>query len=70
MKVFNKYHLFKISELFALLLWNINNSKSVKKSKKYFLIIFFQTVLFISSPGKTLTSPFLPLEEGLDGGRN
>ena len=32
--------MFKISEIITMLLWNINNLKSVKK-KKYFLIIFF-----------------------------
>ena len=37
MKVFNKFHLFKISEIFTILVWNIKNLKSVKKSK----IIFF-----------------------------
>ena len=36
MQVFNQFHLFKISEIFKILLWNINNLKSVKKSKKYF----------------------------------
>ena len=31
--------MFKISETFTILLWNINNLKSVKKSKRKFLII-------------------------------
>ena len=30
--------LFKPSEFFTILLWNINNLKKVKKGKKYFLI--------------------------------
>ena len=30
--------LFKPSEFFTILLWNINNLKRVKKGKKYFLI--------------------------------
>ena len=28
------FHLFKVSEIFTILLWNINNLKSVNKSKK------------------------------------
>ena len=31
---FNKFHLFKISEIFILLLWEINNLKFIKKSMK------------------------------------
>ena len=36
MQIFNQFHMFKISEIFKILLWNINNLKFVKKSKKYF----------------------------------
>ena len=31
---FNKFKLFKISEIFIILLWNIHNLKPVKKCKK------------------------------------
>ena len=31
---FNKFHLFKISEMFILLLWEINNLKFITKRKK------------------------------------
>ena len=34
---FNKFRLFNFSEIFTILLWNINNLKSAKKSEKYFL---------------------------------
>ena len=34
---FNKFRLFKFSEIFTILLCNISNSNSAKKSKKYFL---------------------------------
>ena len=34
-KVFNKFHLFIISKIFTILLWNINNLKSLKKSLEY-----------------------------------
>ena len=34
--VFNKFHLFKISEIFTIILQNIHNLKSVKKSQKTF----------------------------------
>ena len=38
MHILNKFHLFKLSEIFTILLWNINtgNLKLVKKSKKIF----------------------------------
>ena len=35
--VSNKFRLFSYSEIFTVLFWNINNSKSAKKSKKHFL---------------------------------
>ena len=41
MQTFNKFHLLKISESFTIILWNINNLKSVKKSEKIFFNIFF-----------------------------
>ena len=31
---FNKFHLFKTSEIFIILLWNIKSFKSVEKRKK------------------------------------
>ena len=34
MQVFNKFLVFKISEMFIILLWYISDLKSVKKSKK------------------------------------
>ena len=34
---FQQVLLVQFSEIFTILLWNINNSNSVKKSKKYFL---------------------------------
>ena len=41
-QIFNKFCLFNFSEIFTILLWNINNSNSAKKSKKYFLRQKFQ----------------------------
>ena len=32
---FQKFHLFNFSEIFPILLWNINHANSAKKSKKY-----------------------------------
>ena len=42
MQVFYKSYLFQISEFFTTLLYTINDSKSVKKSKTWFLIKIFQ----------------------------
>ena len=42
MQIFNKFHLFKIPEILKILLWNINNSKSVKKRKKIMFNKIFQ----------------------------
>ena len=36
MQVFNKFRMFKISEIFTILLWNNNNLKSKRKIKKIF----------------------------------
>ena len=36
--ILNKFFLFKLSEIFTVLLWNINSLNCVKKSKKYFLV--------------------------------
>ena len=39
MQVYKKIHFLKISDYFTILLWNINNLKSViMKDKQYFLI--------------------------------
>ena len=35
--IFNKFRLFNFSEIFTVLLWNIHNSNSAKKSKNIFL---------------------------------
>ena len=35
-QVFNKFPLFKISEIFTILLWNIINLRSMKKNKKMY----------------------------------
>ena len=34
---FNEFHLYKFSEIFTILLWNINDYKSTKKNENYFL---------------------------------
>ena len=44
-QIFNKFHLFIFSEIFTMLLWNISNSNSAKKSKKYFLRQKFQKII-------------------------
>ena len=36
LEVFNKFHLFKIVEIFPNLLWNFNNLQSIQESKNYF----------------------------------
>ena len=46
-QIFNKFRLFNISEIFTLLLWNINNSNSAKKEKKYFLRQKFQKITLL-----------------------
>ena len=38
LQCFNKFHLFEISEIFTILLWDNSNLKSMKKSNTYFLI--------------------------------
>ena len=42
MQVFKKFYSLKITEIFTTMLRNINNLKSVKKSKKQFLFFFSQ----------------------------
>ena len=37
-QIFNKFRLFKFSEIITVLLRNIHNSNSAKKGKKYFLL--------------------------------
>ena len=39
--------LFNFSEIFTILLWNINNSNSAKKSKKYLLRQKFQKITLL-----------------------
>ena len=45
--IFNKFRLFIFSKIFTILLLNINNLKSAKKSKKYFLRQKFQKVTLL-----------------------
>ena len=44
--VFNKFHLFIISEIFMILLRNNNNKKSVEKSEIWFLILFSRNSVY------------------------
>ena len=37
----------KFLEMFVILLWNINNSNSAKKSKKYILSQKYQNITFL-----------------------
>ena len=45
LQVLHKFRIFNISEIFTILLWNINTLKSAEKSKTYF-IIFLSEIEF------------------------
>ena len=57
MQYFNKFHLFKFSEIFTIFLCNNNNLKPVRKSKKVFKLEKFQnsnllwSLLYWPGPG-------------------
>ena len=48
MQIFNKFLFFQLSEYSTILLWNISNSQSMKKSKQLqmYIYFFFQTIQF------------------------
>ena len=48
---FKQIHLFKVSEIFTILLYNINNLKLVKKRKKLFLNRNFPKLQFTIESG-------------------
>ena len=44
---FQQVCLFNFSEIFTILLWNINNSNSAKEGKKYLLTQKFQKITLL-----------------------
>ena len=52
-QVFNKFCIFNFSEIFTILLWNINNSNSAKKSKQWTLRQNFQNITKLLCIGHT-----------------